>query len=201
MVLQSQLLSDLGQAFITLIVIMDPFVSLPVLIGMTQGLTEKARKAMADRASLIAGVLMLIFFLTSNKIFNLLGIGLPSFMIAGGIVLLILGIESALGISFEKSKKSKDVHVAAVVIGTPLITGPGTITTIIVLVETKGYLVTGIAGLLSILTTWIILRQANYLYNKAGEKNIEVFSRIMGLLVAAIAIEFISKGIIQIVNF
>ena len=91
------------------------------------------------------------------------------------------------------------MHVAAVVIGTPIITGPGAITSIIVLVQTKGYIVTGAAGVLSLLATWLVLRSANTIYKHAGERNIEVFSRVMGLLVMAIAIEFIAKGITQII--
>lgn len=192
-------IADVLQGFMTLIVIMDPFVSLPVLLSMTKGVSAADRRAITDKAVLIAGTILFLFFVASNKIFNILGIGLPSFMIAGGLVLLILGIEGALGISFQKSKESEDVHVAAVVIGTPLITGPGTITSMIVLVETKGYLVTGIAGLLALVVTWAVLRSANTIYKHAGEKNIEVFSRIMGLLVMAIAIEFIASGILKIV--
>lgn len=189
------MIAQVLQAFVTLLVIMDPFVSLPVLIAMTKGCPEKHRKAMADRATLIAGVIMLIFYVSSLNIFELIGISLASFMVAGGIVLLILGVQGALGISFRQSRQSKDVHVAAVIIGTPLITGPGTITTIIVLVQQLGYLVAGIAGILALAVTWIVLRQANLLYRHLGERTIEVFSRVMGLLVTAIAIEFISKGI------
>ncbi|MEK6959568.1 MAG: MarC family protein [Nanoarchaeota archaeon] len=197
--LEGYAIGDILQGFMTLIVIMDPFVSLPVLLSMTKGVSAAQRRAITDKAVLIAGTILLLFFIASNKIFNVLGIGLPSFMIAGGIVLLILGIEGALGISFQKSKESEDVHVAAVVIGTPLITGPGTITSMIVLVETKGYLVTGVAGLMALIVTWAVLRSANTIYKHAGEKNIEVFSRIMGLLVMAIAIEFIARGILKIV--
>lgn len=189
------MLFNILQSFVTLLVIMDPFVSLPVLLAMTKGCPERHRKAMADRATGIAGLIMLIFYASSLKIFDLMGISLASFMVAGGIVLLILGVQGALGISFRQSRQSKDVHVAAVIIGTPLITGPGTITTIIVLVQRQGYLVTGIAGALALLATWIVLRQANALYKRLGERTIEVFSRIMGLLVTAIAIEFISRGI------
>ena len=197
--LEGYAIGDILQGFMTLIVIMDPFVSLPVLLSMTKGVSAAQRRAITDKAVLIAGTILLLFFIASNKIFNVLGIGLPSFMIAGGIVLLILGIEGALGISFQKSKESEDVHVAAVVIGTPLITGPGTITSMIVLVETKGYLVTGVAGLMALIVTWAVLRSANTIYKHAGEKNIEVFSRIMGLLVMAIAIEFIARGKLKIV--
>ena len=189
------MIAEVLQAFVTLLVIMDPFVSLPVLISMTKGCPEKHRKAMADRATLIAGILMGIFYLFSLRLFDLMGITLPSFMVAGGIILMILGVQGALGISFRQSRQIKDVHVAAVIIGTPLITGPGTITTIIVLVQQQGYVITGIAGLLALTATWIVLRQANTLYKRLGERTIEVFSRIMGLLVTAIAIEFIFKGI------
>lgn len=187
--------SDIIQSFVTLLVIMDPFVSLPVLLGMTKGCPASHRKNMADRATLIAGILMGVFYLFSLRIFDLMGITLPSFMVAGGIILMILGVQGALGISFRQSRQSKDVHVAAVIIGTPLITGPGTITTIIVLVQQQGYLISGIAGIMALTVTWIVLRQANTLYKHLGERTIEVFSRIMGLLVTAIAIEFIFKGI------
>ena len=130
--------NDIAQSFVTLFVIMDPFVSLPILLSLTKGSSEKDRNIMANQAIMIAGLLLFVFYISSTKIFDLLGIRLSSFMIAGGIVLLLLGLQGALGISFKQSKESKDAHVAAVVIGTPLITGPGAITSIIVLAETKG---------------------------------------------------------------
>ena len=93
MALDTTMISDILQGFMTLIVIMDPFVSLPVLLSMTKGVSNATRKAITNKAVLIAGTIMLVFYVASTKIFDIIGIGLPSFMVAGGIVLLILGLE------------------------------------------------------------------------------------------------------------
>ena len=185
------------EAFITLFVIMDPVGNLPIIIGLTKGMPIKEIKKNMDRAIFVAGVLLFVFLFLGIRIFNFFGINLTSFQIAGGIVLLIMGIMYVFGASFKFVRAhSNDLSVP---IGTPLLTGPGVITTTIILVKENGPFITAIAAFLTLLATWLILINGPRLYKVLGEHWTNVISRVMGILLAAIAIEFITNGILNII--
>ncbi|MBI5035969.1 MarC family protein [Candidatus Micrarchaeota archaeon] len=188
-------LESFGYAFITLFVILDPFASIPPFLTLTAKLSEKHRKSIATKASLIAGVLALLFLLTGISLLELMGISLASFKVAGGIVLGIMGLETVLGISFYKDKK-EDMDSIAVLIATPLLTGPGVITSVIVLTGEVGMLFTGAAAFFALFLAWIILFNAHVLRKVAGDRVIGIFSKIMGLVLLALAIQFIKTGIL-----
>ena len=191
-------LTQVSTAFSVLFVIMDPFVSIPVLLGISKGQSEEVLKKSADQATIVAGGLIIIFVFFGTVILSTLDIDINAFMIAGGIILMLLGLELVLGFSWSKEEDNKDVHAAAIVIGTPLITGPGVITTAIVYTNSFGYIVTFSAAILSIVITWIILRQAWRINRLLGPQVINVMSRIMGMLLVAMAIMFIYNGAVNL---
>ena len=183
------------EAFITLFVIMDPVGNLPVFTSLTKGMPLSEVKRNADRSVLVAGILLFIFLFLGLKIFDFFGIDMNSFQIAGGIILMIIGIIYVFGLSGKLVKaNSNDLSVP---IGTPLLTGPGVITTTIILVKENGPFVTVIAAFLTLFTTWIILWNASKLYKLLGEHWTNIISRVMGIVVAAIAVKFIMNGIIN----
>lgn len=187
-------LESFAYAFITLFVILDPFASIPPFLTLTTKLSEEHRKSIATKASLIAGVLALVFLVTGISLLELMGISLASFKVAGGIVLGIMGLETVLGISFYKDKK-EDMDSIAVLIATPLLTGPGVITSVIVLTGEVGMLFTGAAAFCALFLAWITLFNAHVLRKVAGDRVIGIFSKIMGLVLLALAIQFIKTGI------
>ncbi len=193
------MISELLKAFITLFVIMDPFASMPIFIGLTKGLPKKEIANNATNAITVATILLFAFLFFGLGIIGIFGININSFIIAGGVVLLLIGIQYVLGLNFNQ-EKVKQYDVASVPIGTPLITGPGVITTTIILVSEFGYIITGIAALISLTLTWVFLFYSSKLYKFIGEHWARVMSRVMGLLLAAIAIEFIKNGIFGIMN-
>ena len=186
------------EAFITLFVIMDPVGNLPIFISLTKGMPTKEMKRNADNSIFVAGVLLFVFLFLGLKIFDFFGINLNSFQIGGGIILLIMGIMYVFGTSL-KFVKSHGTDLS-VPIGTPLLTGPGVITTTIILVKENRTLMTVIAAFLTLLATWLILLNSVRLYRILGKHWIDVISRIMGVLLAAIAVEFIARGILNIVT-
>ena len=190
-------MQEIIEAFITLFVIMDPIGNLPIFISLTKSMPIKEIKRNANNSVFVAGVLLFVFLFLGIKIFDFFGINLNSFQIGGGIILLIMGIMYVFGTSlkFVKSHGS-DLSVP---IGTPLLTGPGVITTTIILVNESGTFVTVIAALLTLLATWLILINSVKLYRILGAHWIDVISRILGIILAAIAVEFITKGIFNIV--
>lgn len=184
------------EAFITLFVVMDPVGNLPLIINLTKGMPIKAIKRNIDRSVFVAAVILFVFLFLGLQIFDFFGVNLNSFQIAGGIILLIIGILYVFGASLKYVKShSADLTVP---IGTPLLTGPGVIMTTIILVKEKGTLVTVIAAFLTLLATWLILINCSRLYKILGEHWTNVISRVMGIVLAAIAIEFITRGVLNI---
>ena len=191
-------MEGLLEAFITLFVIMDPVGNLPLFISLTKGMPIKEVKKNIDRSVFVAAVLLFVFLFLGLRIFEFFRINLDSFQIAGGIILLIMGILYVFGLSLKYVKHhGNDLSIP---IGTPLLTGPGVITTTIILVKESGTLVTVIAAFLTLLLTWLILFNASKLYRILGEHWTDIISRIMGIILAAIAIEFITKGVLNIIR-
>lgn len=187
-------MEGLLEAFIALFVIMDPIGNLPLIINLTKGMPLKETKRNIERSVFVAGVLLFVFLFFGLRIFYFFGININSLQIAGGIILLIIGILYVFGASLKYVKS----HTAdlSIPIGTPLLTGPGVIMTTVILVREKGTLVTVVAALLTLLATWIILVNSSKLYKLLGEHWTNVISRVMGIILAAIAVEFIKNGIV-----
>ncbi|MBW2984424.1 MarC family protein [Candidatus Woesearchaeota archaeon] len=190
---------EILKAFITLFVIMDPFASMPIFLGLTKGLPKRKVAENATNAITVAAILLFLFLFFGLSILGFFRININSFTIAGGIILLIIGIQYVLGIKF-KEEKVKEYDVASVPIGTPLITGPGVITTTIILVNEFGYMITMIAAAASLLLAWLFLFFSARVYRFIGEHWARVLSRVMGLLLAAIAVEFIKQGLTGIIG-
>ena len=189
-------MKDIIEAFIVLFVVMDPIGNLPLFMSLTKGMPIKEIKKNANKSVFVAGVLLFIFLFLRLKIFNFFGINLNSFQIAGGIILLVMGILYAFGTSL-KFVKSHGADLS-VPVGTPLLTGPGVITTTIILVKESGTFVIVIAALLTLLATWLILLNSTRLYRILGQQWTDVISRVMGIVLAAIAVEFMAEGILNI---
>lgn len=185
------------KSFFLLLFILDPFLGAVVFITLTRGMERRERLSQAFLSVAVAFVLMLIFLFSGKLLFGLLGVSFSSFMVAGGVILLLLGIEEILGLEF--SRKSADTKVAAVVIGTPLLCGPGAITSVVILAEKYGYFIPLLAVGLALFVTWVILVLAETIAKVLGERIIEVFSRVMGLLLAAMAVEYVKEGILQMI--
>lgn len=186
--------SQLVNAFITLFVIMDPFTSTPVFYSMTRKKTWAEKFEAAKTATLVAASALFAFMLAGPFLFGLIGINLDHFRIAGGIILFIIGLEYVLKITLPREKQ-EHVDLEVVVIGVPLITGPGALTVSVILVSTVGLLTTAIAALMVSISTFIILLLAPRIMGLLGETGSEVFSRIMGLLLASIAVNMVLTGL------
>lgn len=186
------------KSFVILLIILDPFLGMVTFLSLTRKMPERERMEQAFLAVLVAFVLLIIFLFGGQALFSLLGISFSSFMVAGGVILLLLGIEDILGLQF--SQREADTKVIAVVIGTPLLCGPGAITSIIVLAGRYGYLVPFLALVSVLAVTWALLLFAPRIAALLGERIVEVFSRVLGLLLSAIAVEFVKEGVLEMVK-
>lgn len=176
--------------------IFDPFATVPLFISLTKGQNEKEQASSANKAVLVAGILFVIFALIGTEVLHLFSITTDAFRIAGGIVLLLMAMEIIFSL---KLGKSEDTSVAWIIIATPLLSGPGVITTAILLVHLYGQFTVLIAGIISLAFTWGIMRNSMLISRKVGDNAIEVFSKIIGMLLAAIAVEFIMRGAVDYV--
>jgi multiple antibiotic resistance protein len=191
-------LTSIGYAFAALFVILDPIMSVPIFGEMTKGLGPREVERQAWIAVGVAGALMYVFLFFNFIIFDIMGITLPSFRVAGGAILFILGLQYALGIEMPKCK-NQDCNMAGVVIGTPLLCGPGTITTVILQVNDYGLFVPFASITLCLFVTWFILKFAGVIYRMLGEMVTGILARVLGMLVAAIAVNIIAHGVVGLV--
>jgi multiple antibiotic resistance protein len=189
-----ELLAGIIYAFAALFIILDPLLSVPVFAAMTKGQTTVEIHRQAFIAVAVAGGLMYLFLFFNTMIFDILGLNLPSFQIAGGILLFILGMQEALGIDLGRSKEHS-ATAAGVVIGTPLLCGPGSITTVMLLANSYGLLIPFIAITLSLVATWLVLYFAADIQRTIGEVVTDIMGKVLGMLVAAIAVRIIFSGI------
>ena len=177
---------------------MDPIGNLPIFTTLTKGMPISEIKKNVDRSVLVAAILLFAFLFFGLDIFNFFNIDLNSFQIAGGIILLIIGIVYVFGMTHKYVKAhGNDLSIP---LGTPLLTGPGVITTIIILVKQNGMRVAFLASVLTLIATWVILSNSGKVYRFLGEHWTTVISRIMGIILAAVAVKFITNGVLDIIS-
>lgn len=184
------------QLFVLFFVIFDPLLSFIVFFGATAQMSpaEKRRTAfLAVTVALVVSTLCLIFGATLLRLFNT---DIQDFKIAGGIILGILGIKMSLG-QFDSEKmlgSTRSAKAIASIIATPLLTGPATITAIIISVHDYGRILTGIAVFLVLFITLILFLQAPRITRLTGETAMQVISTLMGLITISWGIMFIKQG-------
>jgi multiple antibiotic resistance protein len=190
-------------AFVTLFVVIDPIGLTPVFIALTPGMTVKERRAIAIRSTLIAAGLLFLFAFLGEQVLGFIGISMPAFRIAGGILLFL----TALDMLFERRTKrregqadAEDVPDPSVFpIAIPLIAGPGAIASVILLTgEADGAV--GMASVLLVMVAVLILAflfflSANLIERALGKTGIVVVTRLLGMLLAALSVQFVLDGI------
>jgi multiple antibiotic resistance protein len=184
---------EIMQSFITLLIIIDPFVSAIFFLSQFKHSTQEERNKAIWTAILVAGALLFLFLFTGLYILDILNISFNGFKIGGGIILLIMGITTVLGIEFGGHREH--VSSTAILIGTPLLSGPGALTTIIILSKNYGLWIPAIAAALVLIASFLILKFAGWIEKILGREIIEIFSKVLGLLLAALAVDFIYDGI------
>jgi multiple antibiotic resistance protein len=202
----AELLSFSLVAFTAVFFIVDPFAVVPVFLAMTERDSEEKRQQMAFRASLIAGITLLFFAFGGSIIFKLLGISLGSFKIAGGILLLLTSLEMlqsrtpSTRTSDREIQEGAEKHdIAVVPLAIPLLAGPGSIATVMVLTAQSErwwqMIPISVSIILTAVISYVVLRASTRLDRALGKSGQALLGRVMGLLLAAIAIEFVVAGI------
>ena len=180
-------------SFVPLFIVIDALGNLPVVISMSEGLTKKDRRRMMHIAAVTAMLVGLVFLFFGQFILEVLDISVGSFAIAGGIILLVLSIKYMT--TGHMVTVVKEELVAVVPIGTPLTVGPATITTLLLLVMQMPIYVVLISFILNMLITWILFMLSGYIIRFMGQGGLKAVSRVFSLLLAAIAVSMIIRGL------
>ncbi len=186
-------ISDLVKAIIALFIIVDPLGNIPIFIGLTEKIEPSQRKKIYNVAVLVGVILLLVFAFLGQEILNIFGLSIYSFEIAGGILLLIISIRILVSGTMRENVESPE-SLGAVPIAMPLLVGPGAITTTIFNLQAYGTAIAIAAVVVVLAITWIILRFINGVYRILGKTGSLVIARVMALLIAAIAIQYILTG-------
>ena len=196
----------------TVFAILNPIGAIPTLIALTEGYTLKERLHVVDRSVLVASGMILGFMLVGIYVFLVLGIDISDFKVAGGILLFKVAFDMLQGktsntklTGAEQEESMEKESIGIVPIGTPLLAGPGSITTAIIFFNSKTTVgIDKVMVVLAIVTvmvmSYVILRFSLPLFTRLGKTGSLIISRIMGLLLASIAIEFITTGLIAIIS-
>ena len=190
--------------------LVDPFAALPTFLAVTAGSDKARRRRMAWKASLTALVVLSAFALAGQYIFRMFGITLPAFEIAGGIILLLIGLDMLNAKRSETQETGPETEAAAhkedagiVPLGIPMLAGPGSITSVMVLVgQAQGdwKLLAAIIGAIAITAAicYLVLGNSDRVANMLGETGIRILVRIMGLLLVALAVQYFVNGMVDL---
>jgi len=188
-------ISEVGRAAIALFIIVDPFGNIPIFMGLTENVPESKRKKVYNTAVIVGTVLLLVFAFTGTEILNIFGLSIYSFEVAGGILLLIIAIRILIMGSMHENVESPE-SLGAVPIAIPLLVGPGAITTTIFSIQLDDTAIPAILAVVIVMAiTWVILKYINGIYKLLGKTGSIIIARVMALLIAAIAVQYILTGI------
>ena len=203
---------DLAQSFVTLFVTIDPIGLAPIFLAVTRGMTTAQRRLTALRAAFIAVMVLFVFAVAGESLLNGMGITLPAFRIAGGLLLFAIAFEMV----FEKREQRKQEsvrraltheeirHIAVFPLAIPLIAGPGAISaTILLSAETADWI--AFAGLLATIVAILATCLATFTAAGAverflGETGRILLTRLLGIILAALSVQFAADGILAIVR-
>jgi len=183
------------QAFIPLFVAIDPIGLAAIFLGLGREVAPERRQKIADQATWTGGLVALGFLLLGQSVFKALGISVSDFQIAGGLVLFILAARDLVQSAAEPEKLPPDFGV--VPLGMPLIAGPASITTLLVLAQNQsvGLVVTLVALAANLALVVLALHYSEWLGKKVGATGLRAISKIIAMLLAAIAVGMIRQGL------
>jgi len=186
--------------FIPIFIAVDAIGNIPLFISLVAGKTKRERHRIILDSVATATALAVIFMLVGKWILRLVGISIADFQIAGGALLFIL----SLRLIFPHGQKnlfsdSRDMDVGVFPLGTPLITGPAVLTTTLILRDNFGFVPTLVSVVANMLVTWIVFLNAGLVLRFFGEAGSRAISKVMYILLAAIGIMMIRKGIMALI--
>lgn len=202
------MLELLENAFIILFVVIDPVGLVPMFTALTHGENEARRRRMAVKGTALAAVILVMFAFVGDRLLAALGVGMSAFRIAGGLLLLLLAIDMVFarqsGLRSTTVSEQREVEqwndISVFPLAFPLIAGPGALTTILLLVASSRGDPLAFAAILGVLLcvlgiTLVVLLLAGRLMHRLGQTGANVITRLLGMMLAALAMQFVLDGL------
>ena len=192
-------------SFVALFIIIDPIGLTPVFIAITQGMDDTLRRKVALRSVLVSAFVISLFIVGGETVLGFIGISMPAFRIAGGILLFL----TALDMLFQRRSKRRENQTEQELVddpsvfplAIPLIIGPGAIATVILIAGAKPGLVgvasTGFITALVLVTVFVFFSAASRVEKLLGKTGIDVLTRLLGMLLAALSVQFVIEGLFE----
>ena len=192
-------------SFVALFIIIDPIGLTPVFIAITQGMDDTLRRKVALRSVLVSAFVISLFIVGGETVLGFIGISMPAFRIAGGILLFL----TALDMLFQRRSKRRENQTEQELVddpsvfplAIPLIIGPGAIATVILIAGAKPGLVgvasTGFITALVLVTVFVFFSAAGRIEKLLGKTGIDVLTRLLGMLLAALSVQFVIEGLVE----
>ncbi len=194
-------------SLIIMLVVVDPIGIAPIFAALTQGETPAVKRRLAIRSTLIAGIILVVFVLVGDSLLNALGIGMPAFQIAGGLLLFLLAVDMVFarpsGLRYPTAREQREAEtkkdISVFPLAIPLIAGPGAMTTVLLMVGEQGDdpVVIGtvfVVLVIVLLVTLLSLYFSSRLMAFMGETGANVVSRVLGVILAALAVQYVLNG-------
>jgi len=183
--------------FVTLFVAVDVVAVVLIYLGIGTQLEETARRQMVLEATITAAVVGITFLLLGDTVLQFLGVTVGDFQIAGGLLLLVLSIYDLL--HPELPLRQPRPGLGVVPLGIPMIVGPAVLTALLTLARTRGYAMTLLGFGLNLVIVWAALRWASLIHRVVGDAGCRAVSKVLSLILAAIGVTFIRRGVLPIV--
>lgn len=201
--------SDLIKLTVALLAIVDPVASVPIFLSTTAGATQAARARIARVVAITVFCVLGVAAMIGTQILQFFGISIPSFLIGGGILLLLMAIsmlqaqESGIRQTADEAEEAAEKDAVAVVpLGIPLLAGPGAISTMIIATHQSPdfvyHLKLLIPAAIIAFSVWATLIAATRISRRLGKTGMNIITRVMGLIIAAIAVEYVYRGLVEL---
>jgi len=183
-------------AFIPIFVAVDVIGTIPLFVSLVEGVSKKQKQGVIIDSITTATILAILFMFVGKWVFGLIGITISDFQVAGGALLFVISVRLLLpGASRGMLSNGHDKDIGVFPLGTPLITGPAVLATTLMMLDTFGLIPTFVSLILNMVIVWVTLIKADYIMKLMGQAGTRAFSKIMYILLAAIGVMMIRRGL------
>ena len=187
---------EIFTVFMVLFAVIDIIGNIPIIID----LRKKVGHIQSEKASIIAGVILIVFLFVGKNILSLIGIGVNSFAVAGAFILFFIALEMILGITLYKEEENSAMTASVFPLAFPLIAGPGSLTTLLSLRAEYSLENIIVAVILNVVVIYIVLKTSSRIERVIGQNGISIIRKVFGVVLLAIAVKLFAHNIKELLT-